>query len=692
MNYEIKQLKSEIIRKNGVTKLRIGSNDFYYSAFRSFRPSKDNVPDFYDKGFKLFCIHSSGIMTALAERTIPYSEYGEVWIGDDEYKWDNLKTQIDMFKKEAPDGYYAVMLDLNTPDWMLEQNPEMEDTWCKLIQEVSNPKWIESAKRYIKAYIEKLNEILPKRVFGIYLLAGGTTEWYTRYFEDSVNNPSKNHLKSYGEPIPGSIAFSGSDDGVLRNFKNDLSSLKYMKYYNSVVPETICTLAKCAKQASQNKLAVGVFFGYVVSERDGIVRSNYNEAQKVFSCPDVDIIISPASYDLRKLKSTSGCRVPVETLTLNNKLYIHEIDAATHLTHNNKFAKLHGVPDDHMENLSQTTAYLRRETGMVLSKGHGFWLFDMFGGWYKDKDTMNEIEKIRVLGDKLKDIQMQNISEVAFVLDLPSNYHVSMDSDYPMFQFQVEELNKMGMPWDCYLTSDLFNDNFDDEKYKLYIFPNLFKTDEKIIKRINELREKGKSMLFLHAPGYIKDNNFDVSNMQRLTGIKIKRCDFECAEMTLKIPDVALKELDFSHRINAWRINDPNKQRVKFNMPPVFQIDEPCEALGVLNENGGVGFGIKMRKQGGFDAFCTCAPVPSEILNMLSKKAGAFEITSAGTTIYANSKIITVYSYNGGEIRIKTHRETVIKEYFSGEEYISNSTLGALVKFNPIETKIFIVE
>lgn len=687
MKYSAKEVKSEIIRKNGSTRLRIGGQDFYYSAFRSFRPSDENVPDFYNSGFKLFCIHSSGIMTALANRTIPYSEYGSVWVGDDEYNWENLKNQIDMFEKNSPGGYYAAMIDLNTPDWMLKNNPGMEDTWTQLIQEVSNPVWVESAKRYIKAYIEKLNELIPGKVFGIYLLAGGTTEWYTKHFEPSVDNPTENHLRSYGASIPGSKAFCGSDDGVLRSFEADRESLEYMKYYNSIVPDIICDMAKSAKSACNGNMAVGVFFGYVVSERDGIVSSNYNEAQKVFACPDIDIIIAPASYDLRKLKSSSGMRVPLETLNLEGKLYIHEIDSATHLTHNNKFAKLHGVPDDCMENLAQTSAYLRREIGMVLAKGHGYWLFDMFGGWYKDADTMKEIEKIRELSDKLSELDMKSTSEVAFIIDLTSNYHVSMDSDYPMFQFQAEELNRMGMPWDCYLTSDLFNEKFDDEKYKFYIFPNLFKADERITERIEALRAKGKSILFLHAPGYITDSGFSVFAMQKLTGIKLKRCDFNSAEMRLS----AGKILDFSHKINEWRVNDPNKQRTKFNMPPVFEIDEKCETVGVLEADGGIGFGIKSRPQGGFDAFCTCAPVPCELLNMLAVRAGAFSNCDAGTVMYGNSKLLTVYSFTGGKVLIRTPEPATLTEYFTGEKYISSAE-GVSVEFNPIETKIFLVD
>ena len=690
MNYDIKPVR--VTKINGTTQLMVNGHALYYAAFRSFRPSNDNVPDFYEKGFKLFCIHSSGIMTALANRTIPYSEFGEVWAGKDEYNWDNLKSQTDMFKKTAPDAYYAAMIDLNTPDWMLKMHPGMRDTWQSLIQTVDDPDWIEPAKRYIKAYIEKLEELLPDMIIGVYLLAGGTTEWYTRLFEDSVNDPSESHKASYGSPVPGAEAFYGSDDGILRNFSADPEALDYMRYYNTVVPDTLIAFAKCAKEATAGRLPVGAFFGYVVSERDGIVRSNYNESQRVFESPDIDIIISPASYDLRKLKSTSGMRVPDGTLTLNNKLYIHEIDAATHLTHNNKFAKLHGVPDDTMHDLKETSAYLRREIGMTLSKGQGFWLFDMFGGWYKDKDMMNEIAKLRKLADLMGNTKTKSVSEVAFVLDLKSNYYVSGDSDYPMFQFQIEELNKMGMPWDCYLTSDLFNDRFDEDRYKLYIFPNLFKVNDKIVKRIGELRSKGKAMLFMHAAGYMTDHGFDDAAMRCLTGIELKHCGFENAKMELDIPDIKLSELDFSHRINAWREKQPGKERVKFNMPPVFEIAEPCEALGAFKENGGVGFGIKERENGGFDAYCACAPIPCDILNALARRAGCFEYCAPGTALYANSALITVYSYTGGNICIKTPETAVIKEYFSGDEYISNPETGAEVRFDPIETKIFLTE
>lgn len=689
IKYTVNEMQAEIVRENGSTVLRINGNDFCYAAFRSFRPSSDNVVDFSQSGYRIFCIHSSGIMTALANRTIPYSEFGPVWTGDNEYDWSNLEKQVNMFKENSPNGYYAALIDLNTPDWMLADNPEMCDTWSELIQDVTNPVWIESAKKYIEAYVKKIDELLPGRVFGIYLLAGGTTEWYTRDFVDAINHPSKNHIKSFGGNVPGYGAFCGSDDGILRNFQKDKASYKYLKYNNEAVPKIICEFAKTAKECCSRKKTVGVFFGYVVSEQTELIKLNSNESQMVFDCPDIDIIISPASYDLRKLKSTSGMRVPVDSLSLAGKLYIHEIDSATHLTHNNKFAKLHGVPDDCMENLQQTTAYLRREIGMVLAKGHGYWLFDMFGGWYKDAGTMYELKRLRELSEELMAKNCESVSEIAFMLDLESNYYIDAESDYPMFQFQVEELNKSGMPWDCYLTTDLLKENFNFDRYKLYICPDLFKYNEEILKRIDFLRSKGKSVLFMHAPGYITDKGFSTETMQRLVNMRIKRCDFESAQMTLDVSGISHQTLDFSHRINEWRVKDPAQKRVKFNMPPVFEIDEECEVWGRFVKNGHCGFGIKYRENGGFDAYCAAAPISAELLAKLAERAGVFSYCDVGTTLYANSSLMVVYSYEGGKINLRTKKPSLLREYFTGKEYKTDEN-GTEVLLKPIETMIFL--
>ena len=116
-------IHSEIIFENGFAKLKINGEKYPFAAYRSFHPQEKYVGDFYKHGFRIFNVFPSGIMTALADRTIPYSQFGAVWTGENEYNWDNFKKQTDLFNKECPGGYAALMIHLDTPEWFLKKYP-----------------------------------------------------------------------------------------------------------------------------------------------------------------------------------------------------------------------------------------------------------------------------------------------------------------------------------------------------------------------------------------------------------------------------------------------------------------------------------------------------------------------------------------------------------------------------------------
>ena len=58
--------------------------------------------------------------------------------------------------------------------------------------------------------------------------------------------------------------------------------------------------------------------------------------------------------------------------------------------------------------------------------------------------------------------------------------------------------------------------------YKLYVFLNCYKYDEKFLQAIKKLQQKDCVLLWLYAPGYIKGLESSIANMKELTGI-----DFE---------------------------------------------------------------------------------------------------------------------------------------------------------------------
>lgn len=685
-------MKSQIIFENGTAMLKINDEKLPFSAYRSFHPQEKYLRQFAEHGCSLFNVFPSGIMTALADRTIPYSQFGPVWIGENEYNWDNFKKQTDLFNKTCPNGYAALMIHLDTPDWFLKQHPECGDTWETFVQGASSAPWRRAAADYMCAVMDKADELMPGKIYGYYLMCGGTTEWYTRELEKALKNPTKTHIESYRKflndenaAIPSFKKFCSVQNGIFTENENVIS---YRRYLNTVTADTLSYFAKKAKEHTNGERVVCSFFGYTGADCSNTVRYGYNESQKIFEDDNINVIACPASYNFRKLNSTSAFRLPVDSLTLNRKLYVHEIDSKTHITRKNKMAQTHmsGI-DDTFKNQEETTAYLRREISMVLAKGHGYWLFDMFGGYYDDEEMMAETENLKSLADYMANTGIENISETALMIDLESNYYIGEDADYPMSELQIREMNLCGFPWDMYITEDLLNPDFDFERYKLFIFPNLFKAKPQIMKKIKMLRKTGKCILFLHAPGYITDNGYSEENPSGVCGMRLKRCAFSSART--RICETG-EEIDFSEEVNAWRkLRGEKRENNQFE--PIFNIAEPCIEIGRYLADGSVSVGIKKRKSGGFDAYSAAAPLDHTVVRRIADEAGVFNYISTDDVVYLNSAMLAFYSLTKGKKKIFWKHKVQITDYYTNEKYIL-SPEGTDIWFKEHETKIFIID
>lgn len=681
----------KIENKNGKIFINADGKFLPFAAYRSFHPNEKYVKDFYKSGFRFFNIFPSGIMTAVDNRTVPYSQFGPVWVGDGKYNWDNLKKQLEVFDKNCPDAKFALLIHLDTPQWFIDEHEGMADTWEEFICEADNPLWRNGAKEYMHALIDKCDELMDDRIFGYLLMAGGTTEWYTRFIDRAMDNPSENHIKSYknwcsddNAKIPSFAEYTAVQHGI---FTEDENVLRYRRYLSEKAEETVNYFIDAAKTYRPDKL-VGVFFGYVSQDCANAVKSGYNETHKVFGNKNLDIICCPASYNFRKLESTSAFRLPVDTFRLNNMLYIHEIDAKTHISYKNPVGTSHmqGI-NDTFKTLSETSAYLKREVSLALSKGQGFWIFDMFGGWFDDAELMEEMAKIHKLSDYLADKDNESISETALFVDLESNYYIGCDADYPMNELQMRNMNLTAIPWDNYLTDDLLNENFDYDKYKLYIFPNLFKPKKEILEKIQLLRKMGKCLLFMHASGYIDfDGAYNGKNMQALTGLKLEKCNFTNSDMTLENGE----DFGFTFEVNAWR-KMRGEKRESNEFQPIFRIDEDCEVLGRYKSDNSVSAGLKVRENGGFDAYVAASPLTPGIVRYFAQRADVFAYGDEGDIIYLNKSMISVYSHKECKKNIRWKNKAKLRDFYNGEVFETDKN-GVKIPFKEKETRIFIVE
>lgn len=679
-------MKAELVEINGVHKICINGEIYNPVSFRSFWPQPNTVNNFEKHGFRLMSIFPSGILCSLK---VPYSQFGEVWEGEGKYNWENLRKQIDMFVENAPNAYFSLMVHLDTRDWFLKENPECSDTFKYLAQTCGYQKWRESAARFMCDLIDYIDEHYPEKVYAVFLFAGGTCEWYTSddkgYYHPLKEQVYQNWLSDKKTKLPNFEELHNTDYGIFRHPEKRKEAIRYWRFHNEIVTDTISWFAKIAKEHTNNTKLVGVFYGYLTGlGSSSLVPTSHNELSKLLNDENIDILFSPASYKYRKLNSTSAFHLPVDSIRLHKKLYFHEIDNTTHISNKNVYARaLQYYAHERFATMDQTVMYSRRESALAMSKANGYWWFDMFSGWYDDAELMKELEKIKNVTDTLFDYSMASNSEVAVFVDEESNYYTDYNTKLleSIVISQIEELNRMGLPWDCYVNTDITYEEMPHDQYKLYIFLNLFKPDEKMLNKISELKAHGKSMLFVYAPGIITNTGFSIEAMNELTGIKLEE----------------LEEMGETHLIVKQGEYNRSGKDLCFGMhqilTPMFSAEEEdCSVVvGRYKKSGKAGLVVKERKnKNGFDAWSAVGSIPGAVLKELARKAGAFVYSETDEPIYANRSMIGYFSHTGGKRVLKVPYEGKLMELYTKKEYlIENGRVN--LEFKPDEMKLFVI-
>ncbi len=693
-------MQSKACCENGNLFIDINGKKYSFAATRSFRPEGRILKSFSDYGLKFFNIFPSGIMTALEKRTVPYSRFGPVWVGEDEYNWDNLRAQCNEIFGSIGDGtFVSVNVHLDPPPWFVDAHPELVDHWEQMIQNLGSETWKKAAARYLCALVDKLDEWYPERIYAIFLMCGGTTEWYSYHVNKVIESPTEVQKAAYrtfckddAAEIPSPMELHGATDGVIRSRKHQEKAMRYWQFTNEIVADTILYFAKVAKEHTNRSRIVGLFSGHIYGQNlDFAVQTSYNSLDRLLSSPDIDMLFCPASYLFRKLDSTSGIRVPVDSIRCHGKLFSHEIDSSTHLLKSSKetAAASHAEGRDEAFTCStDTLMYMRREVGMILAKGQGYWWFDMFSGYYDDPELMREIERLHAIQERVLQTDSGSVSEVCEMLDRESNYYLKTNTYYPMVEHQTAALNSAGAPWDMNMTFDFDCEEFHEDQYKLFLFPALFAPSESVCQKISELRSKGKNMLYFHAPFYASEKELSIASMEKHTGIRFARCELTDNTVRLCFAGAEHVTYDFSNRSfkgDIWHHKGDEP------ITPIFSPTNLDVILGRFEENGLPACGLKFREDGGFDAFSACAPIPVELLREIYRYANIFMYADRAIPVYTSAGFACVYNHDGGRVRLYRPAPSRLTDCFTGECYCVDQN-GTDVSFSPHETKLFIVE
>lgn len=607
---------SKIVLHNGNYMFEIDGKTYIPAACRSFRPTPANISLFHRNGVKLYQMQCSGLNSTLQ---LPYSNYGAAWIGDHKYDFSVLDRQLNMFMKYAPDDYYMLMVQLDTPKWWLEAHDCPYDSYNHIGETYFIQEWIDDATDYLKAFIKYAEEHYGDRVFAYSFSAGSCTEWFDIFYNPVSEAKMAAYREYLGNPEAAAPTLADIKDTSLPSLKGTESNLyQFQKFCSELTPNLILHFADAAQSVLEHRKILGLFFGYSDCPIAFQNRTATNGYEKVWDSDLIDMFFSPASYgNSRLLGGSSSYQYTVDSLALHNKLYLHEIDHRTHLSDYplDNFFFIGGAYETEYE----TIMVLRRELCATACKGGSLWWFDFMGGYYAspemEAEIRHELDVLNILYQK----PHKSVSEIAVFVDPMSFLHMKDETHMTMdcVRHNRDSLHECGAPFDYFNLNDILR--IDPTQYKMFVYLNALEISEEVQQYIKNVLAD-KINVWVYAP------NLYTGGIEQLTGIKPQN-----------VTDPML-------RINYKGID--------------FGFTDPTQPL----------FGDYIARNDNH-IFIPCGNVPSLLWHDIAREAGVHLYHEPGGALYVDSRFVAYQTKHETDITLNISEDGVYAELFDGGEY-----------------------
>ena len=648
-----------LAEQNGAYKVEINGGIIEPLSFKTFRPACRNVSDFAKAGVRIINVISTGLNSILG---VPYSLYGESWVGDRNYDFDVVDRQMEFFIKNAPDAYFALNIQVDTRPWYLKENPGCPNSFLCLSQVADDQKWRKAASDYLKAMIRHAEDKFGDRIYGYFILGGTTTEWFSDkdYGETHPYKEAayKKYMRNPGITIPDKAKREQCSKGSFRDPVLDREAIDYWKFHNELIADTVLFFASKAQEVICHKKLVGVFFGYLFElSGERLWNAGHLAYEKVFQSGDIDMIATPSSYQHRSHNGTSAFMVPYDTLALHNKLQFLSFDNITHMAP--QYIDGHAIPgyDSKLTGEQQVIDVMRRDFMLCMTKGSGHHWFDMFEGWFYSDGLMKEVKHLIELSKRISAIKKQRASEVAVFAEGESLYYMDKNAgmNTDILGRQREGLARMGAPYDIFSICDIDHPGINHDQYKLYIFLDAFKISPWTRRTIEEkIKTNHKTILWIYAPNYVQENGVSIEGIRDITGIRVKLSGSidslvkaDCAK-----EGVFAEEFGFTGKVKTL----------------FYAEDDEATVWGRYSADGKAALAYNW-----FDSYTSfysaVGNLPGNVLRNIAGLAGIHIYNYGNDPVYVNDRLIGVYSDTDGEINLVLKSDAELEELFDGGIY-----------------------
>lgn len=660
-------MKSEILTKNGVKYLAVDGKIIDTLSMKSFRPTVNNIGDFYKAGIRMFHVYCSGLPSGLK---IPYSLYGESWHGDQDYSFENVDEQIKLFLDTAPDAYLFINIHLDTREWWLKENPGRPNSFTHLSQIAADEKWRRDTADYLKALIRHVEERYEDKVLGYFLLGGYTTEWLSDYdYEESHPIKLASFRKYLGDEaavIPTKNELERPKNQIFLDPVKDKRVIEYRKFHNELIADTVLYYAKSAQEVLNHNKLLGVFFGYIMELLGPrLWNAGHLDIDKVYRSKDIDFIATPSSYQFRSYNDAGAYMLLSDTLELDGKMYFCSFDHTTFKiptlateprricgeANNSEALKILAsmrAKDDLLATRKQTTDAVHREFMLRMAKRTGMWWFDMLEGWFYDDELMEEIGNVIKKSEELMSHERHSSSEIAVIVSCESMYYVNKCSEMntELICNQRDALSRMGAPYDLFSMQDIAR--IDAKQYKLYIFLDAFYMSDEQRRTITErLKKNGATLLFVCGADYVSDGGFSEQRQENMLGMSLSRMETDEKSANAYGTIYGYKEA----KGPLWFISDKDAEVVARYTSSRL----PAAAKKIFADHTVVFSGI--------------GNLSHEFLRECARTAGVHIYAENGCAVFVNSGFIGVYNTRSEETVVDLGFDGEYKELFTNKMY-----------------------
>jgi hypothetical protein len=325
-------------------------------------------------------------------------------------------------------------------------------------------------------------------------------------------NPSLTR-ENAAPPSPGQRTHFKEGVKDLRSFfragEDDLICPDYDGFMSDVNAGAAEHFGKIVKETCGGK-PVGSFYGYFL-ECANSAYPGWLAYERLLGSPYIDFIAAPKSYYRSGPGEPGGELGPAQSVNLK-KLWMDELDNRTHLC---------ATDERSCADMGETRAVLRREFSKNLAHGSGFWWMDLGGGWFDSPEILEEVSKMEREAALIRSRPGKSFSEVLMVCDDRAVLRAVCRQSFhdPLMKDLVREANLCGVPVDTLRLADL--ETVDLSQYKLLVFMNIFSFEPGQWGGVERRIPGGSVLMWHYAPG-ILGPEFSLSNVERLTGVKIR--------------------------------------------------------------------------------------------------------------------------------------------------------------------------